>query len=285
MKLRILMIASLALSLGTAAADDVVAQRGNVTLTASQLKAALAQQSDAERAKLAADPSSLNNFVQNVLIGRVLLSQAEAAKWDQTPAVQAALVRDHDTIVVESYLANEAKLPANFPSEDQIKAAYQQNLTALMRPRRFQLQQVLIAVPAGASQAAVATARAQATKLRAQALAAKADLQTLAGGNTTGTGWITEDNLPAAVKGSVEGLPVGGVSQPLRTTGGWLVLKLVGTVPAGPLPLAQAHDLLAQALRNKAQQQAAQAYLDKLAKDQPIQLNAIAISAVAGGQK
>lgn len=277
-----LLVASLAVSLATAAADDVVAQRGNVTLTASQLKAALSTQSDAVRAKLAADPNSLNSFVQNLLIARVVLTQAEAAKWDQTPAVAAALQRDHDTLVVESYLANQGKPPANYPSEDQIKAAYQQNLSQLMQPRRYQLEQVLIAVPANAAPADVAAARGTALTLRAQAVSAKTDLQALAGTNSTETGWITEDRLAPNVKNAVAGLPVGGISPPLRTSGGWVLLKLIATTPAGPLTFAQAHDLLAQALRNKADQQGAQAYLNNLAKAQPIQLNAIAIGSVVG---
>ena len=282
--LRPLLIASLAVSFGAAAADDVVAQRGNVSLTASQLKAALAVQTDAVRAKLAADPTSLDNFVQNLLMARVVLAQAEAVKWDQTPAVQAALQRAHDTLVIESYLADQGKPPADYPSEDQIKAAYQQNLSQLMQPRRYRLEQVLIALPGDADAAAVAAARAKAVALRAQAVGSNTDLEAQDGSYSAEAGWINETNLPPTVKSAVASLPIGGISAPLRTNGGWLLLKLLDTVPAGPLTFAQAHDLIAQALRSKAQQQGAQAYLTKLTKDQPIQLNAIAIGTVASGK-
>ena len=292
---RSILIAGMVLSIAAAApaarADDaVVAQRGSVTLTASQLRAALANQSPDIRHKLASDPGSLANFVQSILIGRVLLNQATAEKWDQTPEVKAAIERAHDTLVVESYLANQAKPPAGYPSEDEIKTAYQQNLQKLMQPRRYHLQQLMILVPAGASKATDAAARKQAAELRAKAIKPNIDFAAIAGQSTDKAvanaggdmGWVNEDQLIPAIKSAVAGLPVGGISQPVETNGGWHVLKLLDTMPAGPAPFAQVHDQLAQALRQQKAQQGEQAYLAKMVKIQPVQFNSSAISAVVG---
>ena len=292
---RSLLIATLALSLGAAAAasvdDTVVAQRGNVTLTVGQLRAALATQTQATRAALAANSDNLEKFVQSVLIGRVLLAQAETAKWDQNPAVAAALIRAHDTLIVDTYLSEQAKPAAGYPSEDDIKAAYQQNLAKLQQPKRYHLQQILIALPAGASPAADAAARKTADDVRAQAIKPGADFQSLAAARSTDSavagakgdmGVLAEDQLLPSVRTAVAGLAVDGVSKPVRTDGGWHVIKLVAILPAGAASLAQVHDQLAQALRQQKAQQNAQSYVNQLIKAQPIQLNAIAIGTALG---
>jgi peptidylprolyl isomerase len=292
---RSLLIAILALSLGAAAADDVVvARRGDVTLTASELRAAIASQSAETRAKLAADPASLGNFVQSALISRTLLAQAEAAKWDQTPAVQPQLARAHDTLVVDTYLADQIKVPASYPTDSDIKVAYQQNLSKLMQPRRYHLQQIMIGVLSSAGKAAEAAAFKKAAALRAQAVRPNADFGALAAANSTDKtvaaakgdmGWVAEDQLLPAIKVVVAGLAVNGVSEPVQTDGGWHVLKLIDTTVAGPASLAQVHDQLVQALRQQRAQMAAQAYINNLLKAQPIQVNAIALAAVLGSSK
>jgi len=301
MKLRILLAVSMALALGAAAADDivgapsggdvVVARRGGVTLTASQLKSALASEPADARAKLASDPASLAGFVQSVLLGRVLLSQAEAAKWDRTPAVQAALARAHDTLVIDSYLADKVKPAAGYPSEADIAAAYQQNISKLMQPRRYHLLQILVALPANPTPSDDSAARAKAEALREQATKPTSDFAKLAAGASNekaviaakgDMGWVPEDKLLPAIKSAVAGLAVGGISQPVRTDAGWHVLQLAGTKAAGPASLAEVHDQLAQVLQQQKARQDAQAYLDDLLKQQPVELNTIAIGSVLG---
>ena len=294
------LIAALALALAAAAEtppapnhgdDTIVAERGGVTLSAGDLRAALAAQTPDTRARLASDPATLANFIQSILITRVLLNQAEAAKWDQKPLVRAAIERAHDDLVVNSYLADQVKPVASYPSEADIKAAYQANLGKMMQPRRYHLEQIMITVPAGATPAADAAARRQAASLRAEAMRPKADFAALAASDSTDRsvaaakgdmGWVPEDQLLPPIKSAVAGLPVGGISPPVETAGGWHVLKLVDTQAAGPATLAQVHAQLAQALRQQKTKQAEQNYLTKLVKQQPIQYNAIAIGAVLG---
>jgi peptidylprolyl isomerase len=205
--------------------------------------------------------------------------------------VQAALTRAHDSVIVDSYLADQTKPADGYPSEDDIKAAYQQDQGRLMQPRRYHLIQILIAVPAGADADTDAAARNQTKALRAQALQPGADFAALAATASTDKavaaargdmGWVPEDQLLPQVKSAVAGLAVGGISEPVRTAGGWHLLELAGTTPAGPASFAEVHDQLAQLLRQQRAQQNARAYLAKMMKEQPIQLNAIAIGAVLG---
>jgi hypothetical protein len=288
MSIRSLMIAGLIFSLGTAAAADdmVVAQRGNVSLTASQLKSALDREAPATRAQIIGDPKILANFEQSLVINRVVLQEALAAKWDQSSTVQNALANLRDTIVVNTYLSDAVGADPNFPNDDQIKAAYSE-----YQSRRYHLQQIMIAEPAAADKATDTAARRKADEAHAQATKSKANFQTLAAADSTDKdivaakgemGWVPESQLLPSIKNALADMKPGAVSAPTRTDSGWHVLKLVEVQPGGKASLAQVRDQLVLALRQMHARQVAQAYIAKLVKDQPIRLNGAAIGTVVG---
>jgi parvulin-like peptidyl-prolyl isomerase len=87
--------------------------------------------------------------------------------------------------------------------------------------------------------------------------------------------------LAPEIKAAVAGLPEGGISDPVRMSDGWHLVKLIGTRPASPAPLADVKASLADALRKQRTQQNAQAYVAAAMRAQPAQIDEIALNKLA----
>lgn len=287
--LKCLAIAAAVLLAGAAAQanttpDPVVAQWGTVTLTASQVREMLAATDPDTRQQMQRDPKLLLQRVRDRLIQLVLLDRARADKWDQRPEVAYRAELAKEAAIAESYLAARAPLPPGFPSEQDIAAAYEANKAKLLVPRQYHLAQILITVPKDASSASVTAAEKHAADLRRQivdrhkdfALIAKQVSEDKASAEHGGDlGWIREDILVPSLRQALAGLGQGAVSQPVRTSDGWHVVKVIAIKPAGVATLAEAHDTLARALRQERMLQIQRRYVTGILQQEPMRIDQV----------
>ncbi len=264
-------------------AQDIVAQRGALRLTTADARALIAKADPAVRAQLLASPAALTEFVRDRLLRLSLLAEAKAKGWDQTPDVAARIAEARDQIVTSTYIAALAVPDPAYPSDAELTAAYDANKASLMRPRQFRIAQIVVLAPAGQPDDA---ARKRIADLHQQAVRPRADFAELArkaAPDRAGadTAWTREDQLVPAIRDAVAGLAEGGISDPVRTADAWHVLKLLGTRPASPAPLAEVRDQLVQALRQQRTQQLARAALDESLRKDPIKVNEIALQDLA----
>jgi peptidylprolyl isomerase len=271
--------AALALLLLTGAGEPpVVAQRGDIRLSAHDIRVLLERADPAQRAKIEETPQSLANFVRERLLDMAMLAEARAKGWEQRPEVVQRINDARDAAIVQSYVASLVPADPNFPSEADIAAAYEANKARFAVPRVYRLAQIVIAA------ASDEEARKKAVAVRALAVKPKADFADLAkkesqekasadkGGDL---GWLREDALLPAVRDAVAGLPEGGTTEPIKLPDGYHLIRLVETKPAGTAPLADVKPQLVQALRQARAQQAVRARVDELLREDPIQLNEI----------
>jgi len=283
---RRLALVLLPLLLGAAAdaPTDVVAQRGDVKLTAADIREMVDRTEPPLRTQLQTNPTALAEFVRDRLLRRTLLNEAHASKFDETPDVVSRANDARETVVMTMYLTSKVPPDPNFPSPTEIAAAYEANKTRIMLPKQYHVAQIAILVPIGAAKEVDEEARRKAQALRTQALKAKADFGELAkkesqdkgsaehGGDM---GWLREDQLTPSVRDALVNLPENGITDPVRSPDSWHVVKLLGVKPAGPAPLEQVQDQLVQALRQNRTQQMARSYVEDLLRKEPIQLNEI----------
>ena len=88
-------------------------------------------------------------------------------------------------------------------------------------------------------------------------------------------GWLREDQLLPAVREAVSPLQDNAISEPVRTSEGWHIVKLLGTRPAAVAPLAEVKDGIIPALRQQRAQANARAFVEDMLRKEPIQLNEI----------
>ncbi len=270
------------LGLCAAAPDPVIAERGGDQITVGQARALLASVDADTRRKLSTDQTALKDFLRNVLVQRAILAEAQAQKWEGKPEVAALLVRAHDQVVAQSFLAAHALPPAGYPSETELQAAYDGNKAQFMQPRGYHLAQLYVPRPAAGApddgKRRLSALRAQVERGRvAFADAARRD----AGVQYMDMGWLTEKQLVPAVRDAVSGLLEGALAGPVCVENGCHVLKLLATRPAGPVPLAEVHDALARALRQQKQAELERAYASGLLAKQPVAIDEIQLSRMA----
>lgn len=261
---------------------DVIAKVGTSEITAADLQPYLKNLDPEQAAALAKDPAALNQFLRTLIVQRLLLKQATAAKFEQQPDVAARLARLRDAAVAEAYLAAQAKVPAGFPSAAELQAAYDANKAALLVPRQYRLAQIFIAAPKEGAPAPAKLAAVQ-DALKAP----KADFAKLAEVNSDEAtsaaqggeiGWLSEAQIQPEIRATVTSLSPGGVSAPVRLADGWHILKLLEVKDAYTPELSEVRDLLVQRLRAAKARQESEAYVAQLLQDNPVAINEIAVS-------
>jgi parvulin-like peptidyl-prolyl isomerase len=269
------------LSFAAAAEDPVVAERGADHFTLTQARNLLAGIDAETRRKLQADPHAMSDLLRNVLLQRAILAQAGTEHWDQRADVAALLQRSHDQLLAQNYLTAHAPIPAAYPSEADLQAAYEQNKSKFLQPRSYHLAQVFFAKPPGAASDTLkrlVVLRAQITRAR---LSFEAAAKQTPGLQYSDLGWVSDMQLVPAVKGAVSGLLEGGVSDPVCTDTGCHLIRLIATRPAGFAPLADVRDGLIRALRQQKQADAERAYASGLLQKQAVNINEIELSHLA----
>lgn len=266
--------------------DPVVAQQGDVTLTAGAIRDLVRYADPALRQKLNADPAALGQLVRDRVLQLSVLARAKASGFDQRPDMTWRADRAREAVITDGFVASVTQPDPSYPSAADVQSAYDENKAKLVIPRQYRLSQIFVAVPVDAAKSVDEAAHAKASDARAQAIRAHADFAAIARKTSEDSataakggelGWLREDQLVPTVRTVVSGLSEGAVSDPVRAADGWHVLKLDGTRPAGPVPLDAVRDRLAQALRQQKQQDLAATYLTGLQKATPLRINEIEI--------
>jgi len=267
--------------------DPVVAQRGRVTITASQLRN-LIRFSDPEQQKLLeSNPGALQQAVRDRLLKLSLLDEAVSHGWDKREDVAFRAEIARQDAVAGSWIAAQVAGDPNFPTDEQLQAAYEANKNKLMVPREYHVAQIYIALPQGVSkqndddvQRKLADLRQQLVKQHAEfgALAKRYSDEKTSGDNGGDLGWVREDALLAPIRAAVQAMAEGAVSEPIRSQNGWHLVKLVGVKQPTVATLAEARPALVKAMRQERQVEGQRNYLATMMKQQPVELNEIELS-------
>jgi peptidylprolyl isomerase len=267
-------IPTLALAAGSAVSSapsstgDVVAQAGSITLGGSDIRTLVADLPSSERTAATSNLNSLEQVVHADLVGRAVLAEAKASGFDHQPDTIAQLDRVRDEALVRLWVASKAVVPAGYPSEADIQAAYNANRKAFVAPTQYRIGQIFISAPDGGDPAKLAAAVRKAADVGSKI--ATADFSKLAqeqsddpesasrGGDL---GYLPENRMRPEILAAVRGLKPGQVIGPVKTAQGLHFLKLLDEKPGAALSLAQVHDGLAAALRNRRASEVEQAYL------------------------
>jgi parvulin-like peptidyl-prolyl isomerase len=285
---RILLLAAafLLTSAQAPAPDAVVAEAGDAKVTVADVKNLLAAAGPDVRTQLASDPSSLDRLARSQVVQILLLQEAHAHQWDAKPDVAFRAQQAHDAAIAGSYLASLAAPPADYPSDAEVDAAYEAQKSRLMLPRQYHLAQIFVALPENAPAAAEADAKKRLASIHQLLARPHADFAAIAqhesddktsaaaGGDL---GWLPEDRLRSPLREAVAGMQEDAVSEPLRTADGWHLIRLLGTKPAAPAPLADVRAQLVQALRQQRIAATEQKLIDDMLRRQPIRLDEIGL--------
>ena len=183
-----------------------------------------------------------------------------------------------NSVITQQVVRDEvgSRLQMSPIQEREYYAAHQQDFA---QPEQVRLSEILIDTPADATDAQVEQAKAKADDIEAQ-IKAGAKFDEMAkkySGDPTGAqggdlGVYKRGALAKVLEDQTFDLPVGGVTAPIRTRQGYVILKVTEHQEAGTPPLKDVEPQVEQAMYMAQMQPALRAYLTKLRDDASIDI-------------
>lgn len=261
--------------LGAAAqADDVVAAFGAEELKVSDVRKLLAAQPESVRAQLLASPAALERAVRTELFRRVLLAEARAKGWDRKPEAGERMERAREQALVSAYVDDLASPEPGYPSDAELRAAYEANKAEFTVPKRYRVAQIYTTSQEKAS-AVAAKARAAGADFAALARADSEHAESAARGGEVG--WLAEGQALPEVAKALAGLTPGAVGGPVRSASGWHVVRLLEVREAETRPFEELRAELALAMRLRRAQANERRHYEELLRKNPIAVNEVAL--------
>jgi parvulin-like peptidyl-prolyl isomerase len=273
----------------TAKADDaVIANLGAQPVKGSDVKDFLYGLNPQQREQAANDPKLILQLVRSAIGRKLVLEEAEKQAWDKKPDVATQIARARDEVVLTSFLRSVGLPAATYPSEGDIKTAYEANREHFMTPRQFHIAQIFVAEPPDAKKDAIDALERKARDLAKKAKVKGADFAALARTNSDDPvsaqkggdlGWLPESQILPEILTVVRPMGDKGVTDAIHAAGGWHILQVLGVKPAELRPLEQVHDQIVTLLRESKITQNDQAYVEKLLEDRHLTINETAAEA------
>jgi peptidylprolyl isomerase len=254
------------------AEDPIVGRMGNVEIKASDIRRLIDAQPPEVRKQMTS-ASELDRLVRSELVRQSLLVEARSKGWEKKPDVVLMMDRARDQALLQMYVTSLARPPAEYPTEEDIRKAYDANRAAFVVPAQFNLAQIFIASPEGADKATAAAAQRKAMELAAKAKASGADFAKLAKDNSEHAdsaakggemGWVSAAQLQPEARSALEKLDKGEVGGPIRTGSGWHIFKVLDRKAASTRSLSEVHDTIANQLRTRRAQEIERSYIEAL---------------------
>jgi parvulin-like peptidyl-prolyl isomerase len=181
-------------------------------------------------------------------------------------------------------LASVSQPPAGYPSDAELKAAYDANKAALLVPRQYRLAQIFIAVPKAADK--TDNDKEKLDGLRKDLHPKEADFAAIARAQSEESqsaakggeiGWLTENQIQPEIRLQVTSLAKGTVSEPIRLADGWHILKVLDIKDPYTPTLDEIRPQFIERLRAERARALSQDYVARLLQQTPVSINELGL--------
>lgn len=271
-------------SLLHAEAAPVLGKAGDIEITSQELRESIAGIENGGNPNLTKDTAALSQYTRALLVQRLVLRQALEKRWDQEPAVIAKLVRAREATLAESYLEAASVPEKSYPTEAQLKEAYDANRAQFVIPKSFRLAQIYINTASGSEDSA---AKAKLAAIQKQLSAKGSDFPAIAKGSSDDPasaaqggeiGWLTEDQIQPEIRMKLPKLTLNMVSEPILLKDGWHILKVLDIREARTPTLDEIRDNLVTNLKAEQSRINRQQFIAELLKKHPLAINEIELT-------
>jgi peptidylprolyl isomerase len=279
-----LALASFAL---VACGDKTVGTAAGISVKDSDIRAIVEAVPEPTRSALLQDKASLEKLVRTELVRRALLEEARAARLDSDTKVQQELDRVRDEALVRLWLVRQATVSKDYPSDEDVKLAFQTNQAAFVTPPSYRVAQIFVSAPNGVSPGQLAGAMRKAADVGAKipsgdfaALAREYSEHAESAAQGGDVGLLPANRMLPEIAAAVRDLQVGAMVGPIKTSQGLHYVKLLERQDGAPLSLDEARPQLVEALRARRAQELEQAYLTQLNVRLGVSVDQIALAAL-----
>ena len=263
---------------------SVLGKAGDIEITSQELRESIAGMESGNSMDLTKDAEALSQYARALLVRRLVLREALEKKWDQEPAVIAKLVRAREAALAESYLDAASATEKSYPTEAQVKEAYDANRAKFVIPKSFRLAQIYINTATGPEDAA---AKAKLAAIQKQLAAKGADFAVIAKSSSDDPasaaqggeiGWLTEEQIQPEIRLKLPKLTLNKISDPILLKDGWHILKVLDIREARTPTLDEIRDNLVTNLKAEQSRINRQQFIAELLKKHPLAINEIELT-------
>lgn len=235
----------------------------------------------ARRAEILGSPERFAQFVDQETLNQAVLRAAYANGADENEAIGVLMERAGQRVLAEAYLNQVVRvnLDPAFPTDDQVREAYDNNPDAFRLPERMHLWQIFVPLPETATEAERKSAWALAEDLAERLRKGKADFAALAREHSAHEasrvsegymGLVRVPELLPAIAEAAAALAEGEISVPIASASGLHIIRKGATVEPEVIDFEKVRDNVRQRLRREAALKLRQAALEKIAEEFPV---------------
>jgi parvulin-like peptidyl-prolyl isomerase len=262
-------------------AGEIIGKIGEVEVTTAEVKSLLDSINASSETTAPLNSEALDQFVRALLIQRLVLQQAAAAKHDQKPEVIEQIRRTQEAALAESYLREQSQPAAKYPSQEELATAYNENKAAFKLPKSWLLSQIYIADTKNGDST---EAKKRLDLILKQLDAPSADFESIARVNSDDhtssaqggeLGWLQENLIQPSIREILPSLKLNQLSKPIRMDDGWHIIKFLDTREENIPTLEQITPQLKNRLRALKAQENREKFLASLIEKNPPAINGI----------
>ena len=287
--------ASLCIGFSTAMAegspDDVLVENSRAKLTRGDYEADLLRVPPDMRAAFASDPKRLTILLNGMLVAKTLAAEARAAGVDREPEVARMLALESDRALAQVQIRRiEEAAGAEFDANTETMLVKAREDYAVQKDRyrgseEVQASHILFSTEANAPEAALARANETRAKLLAGAdfatLAKEISEDPSAKTNLGELGWFGPGKMdPAFTKAAFELKNVGDISEPVRSSYGYHLIRFEGRRPGRQLSFDEVKDQIMAGLRTGFVTEQREAKLASIRNDPKTKVDQAAVDAL-----
>jgi parvulin-like peptidyl-prolyl isomerase len=247
---------------------SVVATMLGQEVTWSKLQLAVAKASEADREALNKDSEVFATYVRKIALRQYIVKQAQNIKLDDSSAVEFAVRQAYDKAMIDQWLNQATQPESDFPSEEAIDAAYQNNQTQFTVPGEVNLSQVFIQHTedknADAERLAIVLEAIKVNPDDFSELSKVHSDHAESAVNGGSLGWLQINQLQPEILKAIGELKVGHISMPVVTDKGSHFILVNGINPGSVKPLDEVKATIIEALRKKWQEDKQQKIISEL---------------------
>jgi parvulin-like peptidyl-prolyl isomerase len=184
--------------------------------------------------------------------------EARARKMTEVPQVANAVTDYREKLMLDA-LYGEHILKEFKVTDDEVRAYFDARKSDFSEPEKRRMAQILVASEADAK--AVVAALAKGADFAELAKSKSRDITTASSGGDLG--WVTADHVPPLFA-AVLTLKAGQTTQPVRTSSGWHIIKVVEVAPRRLLTFEEARGMVSEAVSEQKKRAMRDAWLKKL---------------------
>jgi len=253
------------------AADQERVRREVLTVVLDQLVLMRIQSQRARQAGIQVSPAEVDAAIAGIREENKMSEEVLARLLQAQGVAQEDYRRDIEDQIRQSKLVQHEIRAKVAATDADLAAWYQEHRLELFKPERIRIRHLLVPVPTGASQEEVEAAQAKATELLGRARSG-VEFAALVREQTPGSaadadpvsGEITRNELFPALETAAFALPVGGVSQPVRSPAGFHLVQVAEKTPAYEPTLAEIRALVEQKIVERKTREGYEAWVKKL---------------------